>query len=170
MSEPEYKALRLRPVTVKDDIKWCVTVHRHLRRELAGARFAVAIVDGAGNRCGVGLVTSGPRVWEGTGRCNIARIGTDGVKNGCSMLYGALCRAAQALGYREAWTYTLPSEPGTSLRAAGFDEMGMTDGGEHDRPNQPKRRRRAAEQPQPKRRWRRILVEESKWNLSASTG
>lgn len=150
--------LWLRPITVKAAIRWCVTVHRHLRRELAGARFAVSVVDRTGALRGVGLVTSGPRVWEGTGRCNIARVGTDGVKNGCSMLYGALCRAARALGYREAWTYTLPSEPGASLRAAGFEEMGHTRAEEHDRPNQPKRRRRAAEQPCAKRRWRRILV------------
>lgn len=159
--------LWLRPITVKAATSWCVTIHRHLRRELAGARFAVSVVDATGALRGVGLVTSGPRVWEGTGRCNIARIGTDGVKNGCSMLYGALCRAAQALGYREAWTYTLPSEPGTSLRAAGFMEEGMTAGGEHDRPNQTNRRRRAAEQPQPKRRWRRILVCTDAW---ATTG
>jgi hypothetical protein len=160
--------LWLRPVTVKDATRWCVTVHRHLRRELAGARFGVAVVDATGARRGVGFVTSGPRVWEGTGRCNIARIGTDGVRNGCSMLYGALCRAATALGYREAWTYTLPEEPGTSLRAAGFEDMGLTAGGEHDRPNQPKRRRRAAEQPSPKRRWRRVLVPEESWMLTGS--
>jgi hypothetical protein len=146
---------------VKDATNWCVTVHRHLRRELAGARFAVQIVDEDGERRGVAIVTSGPKVWEKTGRCNIARVGTDGVRNGCSMLYGAICRAAAALGYSEAWTYTLPSEPGSSLRAAGFEEMGMTRGGEHDRPNQPKRRRKPAEQPGPKRRWRRVLSNKS---------
>jgi len=36
------------------------------------------------------------------------------------MLYGAVCRAATALGYDEAITYTLASEDGASLRAAGF--------------------------------------------------
>ena len=151
---------------MKSAIQWCVTVHRHLRRELAGARWGVSVVDKSGTRRGVGLVTSGPRVWEGTGRCNIARIGTVGVKNGCSMLYGALCRAATALGYREAWTYTLPDEPGTSLRAAGFEDMGLTRAEEHDRPNQPNRRRRAAEQPSEKRRWRRILVASDAWELT----
>lgn len=156
----DYDKLYLRCITVKEATKWCVTVHRHLRRELAGARFAVALVDNTGNRRGVGIVTSGPRVWEGTGRCNIARIGTDGVRNGCSMLYGALCRAAQALGYREAWTYTRLDEPGASLRAAGFVECGITSGGEHDRPRQAKRRRRKAEQPEPKRRWVRTLATE----------
>ena len=40
--------------------------------------------------------------------------------NAASRLYGALCRAAAALGYKRAVSYTLVSEPGTSLRAAGF--------------------------------------------------
>lgn len=155
--------LYLRAITVKDATRWCVTVHRHLRRELAGARFAVSVVNSKGERCGVAIVTSGPRIWEGTGRCNIARVGTDGTKNACSMLYAAICRAALALGYYEAWTYTLPSEPGTSLRAAGFEDMGMTRGGEHDRPNLSNRRRPRAEQPIPKRRWRRVLVPRHKW-------
>ena len=51
------------------------------------------------------------------------------------MIYGALCRAARALGYHEAWTYTLPEETGVSLRAAGFREMGKTRAEEWDRPS-----------------------------------
>lgn len=38
----------------------------------------------------------------------------------CSQLYGAAWRAARALGYRRLVTYTLASEPGTSVKAAGF--------------------------------------------------
>jgi len=148
--------LHLVPCTVKSAIKWVAEHHRHLRRELAGARFGVALADGNGEWVGVAIVTSGPRVWESTGRCNIARVCTTGVKNGCSKLYGAICRAAQALGYSEAWTYTLPEEPGTSLRAAGFTDMGLTDGGEHSRASRP---RRPAERPEPKRRWRRLLTQ-----------
>jgi hypothetical protein len=94
------------------------------------------------------------RVWQGTGRVVISRVATDGAPNACSMIYGALCRAAKALGYREVWTYTLPHELGTSLRASGFEDQGLTRGGEHDRPS---RSRAPAEQPGPKRRWRRTL-------------
>lgn len=50
----------------------------------------------------------------------ITRVCTLGAENACSRLYGALCRAANALGYKRAVTYTLASEPGSSLRAAGF--------------------------------------------------
>lgn len=146
--------MRLVPITVKAATRWVSEHHRHLRRELAGARFAVALVHPVDQLVGVAIVTSGPRVWEGSGRCNIARVCTTGVKNGCSKLYGAICRAAEALGYTEAWTYTLPNEPGTSLRAAGFEDMGLTSGGEHAREKRP---RRPAERSEPKRRWRRIL-------------
>lgn len=44
----------------------------------------------------------------------------DAPKNAASRLYGALCRAAKALGYQRAFTYTLTSEVGTSLLASGF--------------------------------------------------
>jgi hypothetical protein len=36
------------------------------------------------------------------------------------MLYGAVWRAAKAMGYRRCITYTQADEPGTSLRAAGW--------------------------------------------------
>ena len=39
------------------------------------------------------------------------------------MLLAAACRAARALGYRRLVTYTLASESGASLRAAGFRQL-----------------------------------------------
>jgi hypothetical protein len=53
----------------------------------------------------------------------------DDTKNGCSFLYGACWRAARALGYRRLVTYTLPSEGGASLRAAGWRLIGKAGGG-----------------------------------------
>jgi hypothetical protein len=127
--------------------------HRHLKR-LQGGLFAVGVANGSGALRGVGVAGNPARVWQGTGRVVISRVATDGAPNACSMIYGALCRAAKALGYREVWTYTLPHELGASLRAAGFEDQGMTRGGEHDRPS---RSRAPAEQPGPKCRWRRTL-------------
>ena len=144
--------LRVVPCTIKAALRWIALHHRHLPR-VNGGRFAVAVSDETGVR-GVGLVGNGPRVWEGSTKMVITRVATDGVKNGCSMIYGALCRAGAALGYTEAWTYTLPNEPGTSLRAAGFVHMGESAGGEHARLNRP---RKPAVCPQPKQRWMRKL-------------
>lgn len=50
----------------------------------------------------------------------VTRVCTLGHENACSMLYGALCRAAKALGWQRVVTYTLLTETGASLRASGF--------------------------------------------------
>lgn len=55
----------------------------------------------------------------------------EGVPNGCSKLYAHAWRAARAMGYRRLITYTLKSEPGTSLIAAGWVEVYTT----RERPN-----------------------------------
>ena len=44
----------------------------------------------------------------------------EGYKDACSMLYAAAWRTARAMGYKRLITYTLITEPGTSLRAEGF--------------------------------------------------
>jgi hypothetical protein len=73
-----------------------------------------------------------------------------GVKNACSMLYGSCWRAARAMGCDSMVTFTDADEPGTSLRAAGWIEDGVTDGGEWSRPS---RKRNPAVNSEPKRRW-----------------
>ena len=148
--------MKTAPCTIKRARVVVLQLHRHLK-VVGGGRFAVA-AEKEGQIVGVGIVGNGPRVWEGTTRMVITRVATDGTRNACTLIYGALCRAGKALGYTEAWTYTLPEEPGTSLKAAGFRDMGLTSGGEHDRPNQPKRRRAKAKRSEPKRRWLRVLV------------
>jgi hypothetical protein len=148
--------LRIADCTVKAAQRFVRAHHRHLPN-LRGGLFAARVVDAEGETRGVGVAGNPARVWQGTGRVTITRVATDGSQNACSMLYGALCSAAKSLGYQEAWTYTLPEEPGTSLRAAGFRDMGLTKGGEHDRPS---RRRAAAVRPDRKRRWLRVLRQE----------
>lgn len=64
--------------------------------------------------------------------------------------YGAAWLTARALGALRMDTHTHLDEPGTSLRAAGWVEDGLTDGGEHSRAG---RRRAPAVDPRPKRRW-----------------
>lgn len=148
--------MRLRPITVKAARALVRAWHRHLP-DVQGGLFAVAVEDG-GEVVGVAVAGNPARVWQGTGRLVVSRVATTGTLNACSMLYGAICRAAKALGYSEVWTYTLPDEPGTSLRAAGFSDQGQTLGGEHSRPS---RTRRPVVRPEPKRRWMRTLSPEA---------
>lgn len=142
------------PCTVKAAMRWVREVHRHLP-ELQGGLFAAA-VEIENEIAGVGIAGNPCRVWQTQRKIYLSRIATVGRENACSALYGALCRAAKALGYREAWTYTLPEEDGTSLRAAGFIDMGMTKGGSYDRPC---RERNEPVRGDPKRRWVRRLSE-----------
>jgi hypothetical protein len=62
-------------------------------------------------------------------------VATDGTRNACSFLYGAMRRASRALGYARTITYTLPSESGASLRAAGYRLVKVTRGGPWTRGN-----------------------------------
>lgn len=50
----------------------------------------------------------------------VVRVCTTGTRNACSMIYGALCRAGEALGYDPIYTYTLQSECASCVRASGF--------------------------------------------------
>ena len=162
------------PMTVKAARRFVAEHHRHLPK-LQGGLFAAGLED-FGQLVGVAVAGNPARVWQGTGRFAITRVAVNlggfwgeaweaGPHSApyCSMLYSALCRAGKALGYREAWTYTLPHEPGTSLIAAGFIDMGLTDGGEHDRPSRP---RGPAVCALPKRRWVRFLIAPAKQALA----
>ena len=48
----------------------------------------------------------------------------------CSFLYAAAARAAKAMGYWKIITYTLDTENGASIRAAGWTCAGLA-GGKH---------------------------------------
>jgi hypothetical protein len=65
----------------------------------------------------------------------VTRLCTDGVKNGCSFLYGAAARVARAMGYTKIITYILENEDGASLRASGWTLTGIRGGGSWNRPN-----------------------------------
>lgn len=156
--------INVAPCTVKQARKYVAAWHRHLP-DIQGGLFAARVVVDGETR-GVAIAGNPSRVWQGTGRILIARVATLGVRNGCSRLYAALARAAEALGYLEAWTYTLPEEPGTSLLASGFVDMGLTDvNAEWDRVG---RRREPAAKPGQKRRWRRLLRPERKAEARAA--
>jgi hypothetical protein len=68
----------------------------------------------------------------------VTRLCTDGTRNACSFLYGAAARAAFALGYSRIGTYILKSEPGTTLKAAGWKLIGETPGRSWSVPSRPR--------------------------------
>ena len=103
--------------------------HRH-HKPVQGHRFSIACVDESGIIHGVACVGRPVARLAGSPRdvLEVTRVATDGTKNACSILYGSAARAAKALGYLRIQTYTLPSESGASLRAAGWVCEGLAGG------------------------------------------
>lgn len=112
-------SLSVVPVSLAEAKAYVERHHRHHPAPV-GAKFCVAVAA-AGEIRGVAIVGRPvARGFDDGWTVEVSRCCTDGAKNAASMLYGAAWRAARALGYRRLVTYTLASEPGTSLRAAGF--------------------------------------------------
>lgn len=112
-------SLRIVPVTRDQAMEYLAAVHRHHGRPL-GYRYAVGVADD-GRLCGVAMAGRPvARSLDDGHTIEVTRVATDGTANACSMLYGACWRAARAIGYRRAVTYTQADESGSSLRAAGW--------------------------------------------------
>lgn len=142
--------LYLRPWSVKAALPFVARVHRRLPK-VQGAMWAVSVRK-LGEVVGVALVGHPARLLaEDDATLGVLRVAVlEGNQNACSMLYGACSRAARAMGADDCVTYTHGDEPGTSLKAAGWIDGGLTRGGEHDRPS---RQRELAIDATPKRRW-----------------
>ena len=128
-------SLRLHPTSLATANEFVTQFHRHHQRS-QGHKFSVSVVDAENKMRGV-AIASLPRSRKLMEQqyLEIVRVCTDGAPNACSMLYGAMRRAAIALGYQpeRVVTYTLPSEGGASLRAAGWVCDGPAGGGSWDR-------------------------------------
>jgi len=125
---PAKKNLEIFPVTLGQANDFVARLHRH-SKPTVGHKFSVG-VKADGVLCGVAIIGRpvARRLDDGT-TVEVTRLCTDGTSNACSMLYAAARRAAKALGYRRIYTYTLPHEGGSSLRAAGFTLDKATAGG-----------------------------------------
>lgn len=131
-------SLALVPTTLKDARLFVDRHHRH-HPAPQGGLFAVGLAQ-AGDMVGVAIVGRPVARHMADGwTAEVTRVAViEGVKNGCSKLYGACWRAARALGWRRLITYTLEEEPGTSLRAAGWKVVGETKAEGWSRPSRPR--------------------------------
>lgn len=115
-------SLELVPCHLRDAYAFIRAHHRH-HSPPQGGLFAIAAAR-AGEVVGVIVVgTPNARCDADTWTAQVTRLATDGTPNACSLLYGAAWRAARAMGYRRLVTFTLQSEPGGSLRAAGWSQV-----------------------------------------------
>ena len=119
--------MEIRPITFRAAKEFNALHHRH-NPDIQGCRFCLSCWKD--NQL-VGVAICGRpvgRYLDDGMTCEINRCCTDGTYNACSMLYGACCRVAKAMGYRKIITYTLQSEPGASLRASNFIYDGVAGG------------------------------------------
>ena len=129
--------IRVVPMILVEANEFVAKHHRH-HKPVPGAKFCLGISDGDAIR-GVAIVGRPvARHLDNGWTLEVNRVCTDGVKNGCSMLYGAAWRATKALGYTKLITYTLAEEGGVSLRAAGWTLIGESGGGRWSRQSRPR--------------------------------
>lgn len=137
--------------------------HRHHKANPAGWYFGVAVHNGP-VRVGVAVVghpqsrllqQAEPLTAE------VTRVATWGDsrlrRNAASKLYGQCAREARARGCDKLVTYTLDSEDGASLRAAGFTAVHRSKGGSWDRPGRQRPEHALTAPTCPKTRWERKL-------------
>lgn len=159
--------VQLRPMPVKTAMLVAAKVHRKLPR-VVGGMWAIALVVGGTVR-GVAIVgrpvartldarSGEPQEYLEVNRVAVPEGLTVGGHGGpISMLYGACARAARAMGARGLLTYTHESEPGTTLRAAGWvreldgdGQPRLFGGGQWSRPS---RQRKHAADAERRHRW-----------------
>lgn len=114
-------SLRIVSLTLKQAKELVAKLHRHHKPPL-GHKFSIGVEN---NEILVGVAMCSrpacPQIAKEDHTLEVSRVATDGTKNACSMLYSACARAAQAMGYDKIQTYILVTEPGTTLKASGWN-------------------------------------------------
>ncbi len=119
--------LALTPISLREANAFVERNHRH-HKGVTGHKFSIGCTQD-GELVGVAIMGRPVSRYLDDGlTLEVNRLCTTGTENACSMLYGAAARAARAMGYRKIITYTLDTEPGTSLRAAGWQCAGPAGG------------------------------------------
>ena len=119
--------LNFTPVSLAEANAFVEKYHRH-HKPVRGHKFSIGCtVDG---QLAAVAIVGRPvsRYLDDGTTLEVNRMCSDGTKNACSFLYAAAARAAKAMGYRKIITYTLDTENGTSLRAAGWTNAGIAGG------------------------------------------
>lgn len=129
--------MKLHPISLREANAWVEENHRH-HGPARGHKFSISVRDESDEIKGVAIAGRPvARMLDDGAHLEVLRVCTDGTPNACSMLYGAVRRAAIAMGYlpQNILTYTLASESGGSLRASGWVRDAEVAGQSWDRPS-----------------------------------
>ena len=150
--------LKTFPATFKQANDMVSRLHRH-HKPVIGHRFSIGCEDSNGEVHGMSIV--GRPVARAVNQyrtAEVTRLVSDGTPHVCSLLYAACARAAAAMGYDKIQTAILESEPGISLKAAGWQFDHIVKGRDW---NCPSRGGRRTDQPMcDKQIWSKILRQE----------
>jgi hypothetical protein len=128
------RGLQHRRIDFADAAAFVSQHHRH-HTPPVGHLFSLGAYEGD-RLCGVAIVGRPVARHRDDGlTAEITRLCTDGTRNAPSFLLGRAAKAALALGFRRIGTYTLASEGGASLRAAGWRVVGEVKGRSWDTPS-----------------------------------
>lgn len=150
MGEIKIKAI---PLELKDANAFVARLHRH-HDPVYRDKFRIGCtVDGKL----VGVVQCGRPVnrhLDDGKTIEVTRLCADGTFHVCSFLYSRAARIAKEMGYEKIITYILASEPGTSLKAAGWHKEADVKGGTWNCPSRP---RNTTAPTCDKQRWAKVL-------------
>jgi len=121
--------IKIVPLDLKEANSIVARLHRH-HKPAVGHRFSLGVIDIDGNIRGC-AIASRPiaRLSNQKFTLEVTRVATDGTRNACSMLLGAITKAARAMGYARVQTTTLSDESGSSLRAIGWNSCALSQDG-----------------------------------------
>lgn len=115
--------MKIIPIQFKTAKDFIADKHRH-NKPPTGWKFGCGLLNSDGEL--IGVATAGrpvARHFDDGHTLEVNRTCTDGTKNANSKLYGAITKAAKALGYARVITYTQANETGASLRAVGWKQV-----------------------------------------------
>jgi hypothetical protein len=117
--------LRVVPLDLKQANELVAKLHRHLK-PIQVAKFSIGAVKGS-RLIGVAIcMRPASRVLDDGKTIEVCRVATydkeheNFVKGACSFLYGACAKVSREMGFEKIQTYILETEPGMSLRGAGW--------------------------------------------------
>jgi len=129
--------LKAVPIELRQSNEFVAEHHRH-HGPVHRDKFRVACADN-------GVIVGVANVGRPVSRClcdgktlEVLRLCTTGEKDVCSFLYSRCARIAKEMGYSKIITYILESEPGTSLKAAGWHKEADIKGHTWNTPSRPR--------------------------------
>lgn len=135
--------LRIVPITLNQANDFVAQFHRH-HAPAVSHRWSIGVgIDGPNWFALAGVAICGrpkARALPQYSMLEVNRLATGGVPNACSKLYAACARIAKQMGFEEIETSILITEPGTSVKAAGWEPRRIIKGRDWNCPSRGGRR------------------------------